>query len=119
MNKKGQGISMTYIIIALLALVVLVVIILFFTGGMQKLFGQTAEVGEVTEQQMSLWRTQCDLYCSVDKAAFCDHEFNTKDKEGTVTKRHVCNKAVYRGSETVEDLEVLCENIKDSGDCGQ
>ena len=39
MSKKGQGISIEFIIIAAIALIVLIVIILFFTGGLEKIFG--------------------------------------------------------------------------------
>lgn len=37
--KKGQGISLTFIVVAALSLVALVVLILFFTGGVDKIFG--------------------------------------------------------------------------------
>lgn len=46
MNKKGQGISITVIIVAAIALVVLVVLIVMFVGRIG-IFG--AKVGEVTE----------------------------------------------------------------------
>jgi len=77
MNKKGQGISMTYIVIAALALVVLVVIILFFTGALGKMFEQQQEaVGDATEQQKSIWRTQCSLYVSLgQEESYDNHEF--------------------------------------------
>jgi len=81
MNKKGQGISMTYIIIAALALVVLVVIILFFTGGLQTLFQQQKEtVAGATDQQLEIWRGQCKLYCSLEQREnFLQKEFTAKD----------------------------------------
>lgn len=113
MNKKGQGISMTYIIIALLALVVLVVIILFFTGGMQKILGQTKVASEVSEQQLSVWRGQCKLSCSLDKKAFCEKTFDKKDADGKVTEVYVCNTDKTTVTGTISNLEVVCEDIKE------
>jgi len=83
-DKKGQGISMTYIIIAALGLVVLVVIILFFTGGIGSLFGQQQQTVEgATEQQLEIWRGQCKLYCSLDQEESWDnHEFKYEDSNG-------------------------------------
>ena len=85
MDKKGQGISMTYIIIAALALVVLVVIIMFFTGGLQKLFGQQTDiVGGSTNQQNEIWRGQCKLYCSLDQEeSWKTHKFNLEGQDET------------------------------------
>jgi len=93
MDKKGQGISMTYIIIAALALVVLVVIILFFTGGIGSLFGQQKDATEgATEQQKEIWRGQCKLYCTLgQKENWCKHIFkDSKDSEGK-WMAYVCN----------------------------
>lgn len=117
LNKKGQGLSMNYIVVALLALAVLVVIILFFTGGMQKIFGQTAQAGEITEQQMSIWRKQCELYCSVDKAAYCSHDFNVKDKEGEATSTYTCSSKYTGTTSKTNSLEVPCAEIKTTADC--
>lgn len=65
-DKRGQGISMEFIIIAAIALIVLIVIILFFTGGLQKIFsGQTEVIGTVSDQQKEIWRSECSLYCSL------------------------------------------------------
>ena len=85
MNKKGQGISMTYIVIAALALVVLVVIILFFTGALGKMFEQQQEtVSDATEQQKSIWRTQCSLYVSLgQEESYNNHKFKTGDTTTT------------------------------------
>lgn len=117
MSKKGD-ISMNYIVIALLALVVLVVIVLFFTGGMQKIFGQTAEVGEITEQQLSLWKSQCRLSCSLKQKGvnegFCK-AFERKDENGNVIDRYVCNTDQAYGCEQVagaKSLEIVCEELK-------
>lgn len=78
MNKKGQGISMTYIIIAALALVVLVVIVLFFTGGISKLTGGQKGLveGAVPQWQMKLWTDRCKQACDLEnKEDFCETVF--------------------------------------------
>jgi hypothetical protein len=116
MNKKGD-ISLEYIIIALLALIVLVVIILFFTGGMQKIFKQTVETGQVTEQQLSIWVNQCKLYCSVDKKQFCTHLFEVKNEKGEVLSKYICNANTYTGSDTGTSLDAECSTIKTQADC--
>lgn len=118
MNKKGD-VSLEYIIIALIALIVLVVIILFFTGGMQKIFKQTVETGQVTEQQLSIWRNQCNLYCSVDKKEFCAHVFEVKDEKGTPTSSYICNDGFFTGSAktATTSLKAECAAIKTATDC--
>lgn len=86
MNKRGQGISMTYIIIAALALVVLVTIILFFTGGLQTLFqAQKESVEGATDQQLEIWRAQCTLYCSLEQTENFDQKIWTDDVPNTHT----------------------------------
>jgi hypothetical protein len=79
MNKKGQGISMTYIVIAALALVVLIVIILFFTGALERMFTQQRDVVDDQAQQFGIWRSQCKLYASLDqKESWEKHEFGDR-----------------------------------------
>lgn len=66
LNKKAQGISMTYIVIAALALIVLIVIVLFFTGGMEKIFEKITKTagGEGEEQVIKI--SQCRSFCTMD-----------------------------------------------------
>lgn len=79
MNKKGQGISMTYIIIAALALIALVVIILFFTGGMTEIFSKITGTVEGSTQGSVLEMNQCKLYCTTgNKAAWDNYKDETK-----------------------------------------
>jgi len=80
-DKRGQGISMEFIIIAAIALIVLIVIILFFTGGLEKIFGQQGQqIGTVTDQDKEIWRSQCKLYCSLgQRENFVNKEFKGKD----------------------------------------
>ena len=104
MDKKGQGISMTYIIIAALALVVLVVIIMFFTGGLQKLFGQQTDiVGGSTDQQYEIWRGQCKLYCSLgQQESWEKHVFDESQPD-----LH-CKDIKLMGG----DWDTKCKNVK-------
>ncbi len=80
-DKRGQGISMEFIIIAAIALIVLIVIILFFTGGLEKIFGeQKKTIGTVTDQQKEIWRSTCKLYCSLgQRENFLQKEFKGDD----------------------------------------
>ncbi|MBU4502888.1 MAG: hypothetical protein KKA79_09910 [Nanoarchaeota archaeon] len=103
MNKKGQGISMTYIIVAALALVVLVTIILFFTGGLQTLFQSQKETVEgATNQQKEIWRGQCNLYCSLGQT----DNFQGKSFEATDGSTYTC-----------DTLGVECEEEVTDGSC--
>lgn len=82
MDKKGQGISMTYIVIAALALVVLVVIILFFTGALERMFTQQKDIVEgATQHQQDIWRARCKLYASLDQEDNWDNQV-FEDDEG-------------------------------------
>jgi uncharacterized protein (UPF0333 family) len=82
-DKRGQGISMEFIIIAAIALIVLIVIVLFFTGGLEKIFGGQKEIiGSVSDQQKEIWRSQCKLYCSVgQRENFINKEFKGADNQ--------------------------------------
>ena len=81
-DKKGQGISMTYIVIAALALIVLIVIFLFFTGGMERLFERQTETVESVGDEEAIWRAQCKSYCTMgqyevfNKVTFGDEKKN-------------------------------------------
>ena len=66
MDKKGQGISMTYIVIAALALIVLIVIFLFFTGGMERMFEKITKTTDSAGQEFALLISQCKIYCSTE-----------------------------------------------------
>ena len=123
MNKKGQGISMTYIIIAALALVVLVVIVLFFTGGIQSLIGSQEEVvtGVVPDWKIQAWTSRCKLSCSTNPKDFCTAVFVTDEDTDNYW---VCDKdksldpseTAKQGRNVEKDLAVECTGITAS-DC--
>ena len=87
-NKRGQGLSMETIIIAILVLVVLVFVIIFFTGGFGTLATKIKETmfGAATSEDINIARENCRNYCEqakaykddqnlVRKSAYCTHYF--------------------------------------------
>lgn len=83
MDKRGQGLSITYIIIIALALIVLVLIAMWFTGALKFLTGEEKGIvkAAVTEKELALWRSQCDLWCSTeDRVNYVNHDFNPDGK---------------------------------------
>lgn len=65
-SKRGEGLSLNFIIVAILALIVLIIIALFFTGGITKLFGTEQQVSKVSldPQLRLLSEAQCGQYCT-------------------------------------------------------
>jgi len=72
-DKKGQGISMTYIVIAALALIVLIVIVLFFTGGMETMFERVVGTTEEGGDQEAVWIAQCKAYAAAKQVEVCEN----------------------------------------------
>ncbi|MFH1332142.1 MAG: hypothetical protein ABIH63_02555 [archaeon] len=123
-DKRGQGISMEFIIIAAIALIVLIVIILFFTGGLEKIFAQQSQtVGTATDQEKEIWRSSCRLYCTLgQKENFLNKEFKTKqDTTGTGTA-YTCTSLGVSCGDCV-DKETLtgagCSQYRDKDSCGK
>lgn len=119
-DKRGQGISMEFIIIAAIALIVLIVIVLFFTGGLAKIFGgQKDVVGTVTDQQKEIWRSQCSVYCGLEddkrqSSFFCKHLFQVKNEKGEVVENWACSTTLcsgLTGSPSPQNLEVTCPQV--------
>lgn len=88
MNKRGQGLSMETIIIAILVLLVLVFVIIFFTSGFGTLATKIKETmfGAATSEDINIARENCRNYCEqakaykddsslVRKSAYCTHYF--------------------------------------------
>lgn len=67
MQAKKGDLSINFIIVAALALIVLIAVALFFTGGIQKLFGtQKGAVGVTVDPQVRALAVQnCKLHCSL------------------------------------------------------
>ncbi|RME54187.1 hypothetical protein D6777_04645 [Candidatus Woesearchaeota archaeon] len=64
-NKKGQGISLNFLIIAALALIALIIIALFFTGGISKIFKKQSDVVKLSDNEKALMVANCKAFCSL------------------------------------------------------
>ena len=96
-GKKGAELSLNFIIIAAIGLVVLVIALVFFTGGAERLLRGVPESVQVNQQQLNLWRNECELYCNQgSKSGFCN-TFKTLDK----------NK---NGKQDAEDVFYVCNS---------
>lgn len=119
-NKRGQGISMEFIIIAALALIALIVIVLFFTGSLGRLSrGTTDTVNTATDQQKDMWAKECALSCTTggkNPNFYCTHEFQVKNDKDEVFETWVCNSGKHKSSGTISgkemDLAVQCEKAE-------
>ncbi len=122
-DKRGQGISMEFIIIAAIALVVLIVIILFFTGGIQKLLGQAGGVAATaTDRDKELWTSECKTSCVLGGANpyfFCTHIFEVKNDKGEITETWVCNQKLFKGTggTNQKSLDIECKEIEEKKLC--
>ena len=85
-NKKGQGISISFIVVAAIAALVLVLVIAFATGGLGKFFGNIFKVGGASgsDTDMKVVQTKCAELCNTaqmsgyggwDKSKFCTKTF--------------------------------------------
>ena len=111
--RRGQGLPLNTIILAILALLVLVFIVLFATGAFGTLFGQTKSVAGATETDIVAAQTKCSQWClqaqGVDTTAeweasrFCKEELLDKNGDGTADS---CKDLGMTCSTTVEEGEV-------------
>ena len=88
MNKRGQGLNVTTIIIVVLAILVLVILTLYFTGGMQKLWEQiTGVAGTYNEADVTTARQLCITFCTTqDEQSFCSYKFNLRKGDAVEVK---------------------------------
>jgi len=100
-GKRGQGISMTYLIIAILGLIVLIIIAIFFTKGTGWIFGEESAVA--SGSSMDVWRSQCESWCDLGSNLYCTKEFVKKDGDEEI--KYSC-----LGSSKTEPLGVSCDN---------
>jgi hypothetical protein len=68
MNKKGQGLSLTTIIVAALALIVLVVLVLIFTGRIALFEQGVSDSGDSELVQMKVSYGQCHPSASAESS---------------------------------------------------
>jgi hypothetical protein len=84
MNKKGMDLSLNFIILAVLGLISLIVIALFFTGGLNNLFKQTEDVGDVSAEKIALAAAECKLYCTTNNQESWDNPGLSEDIQKSV-----------------------------------
>lgn len=94
MNKRGQGLTLNTIIIAILVVIVLVIIVAFFLGGMTGLTRSIRSVffGTTAGTDMALAVQTCQTRCDQakllpvdlrEKSAYCTAYFNIdEDNDG-------------------------------------
>ncbi|MBI4155019.1 hypothetical protein HY498_02965 [Candidatus Woesearchaeota archaeon] len=118
LGKKGAELSLNFIIIAAIGLVVLVIALVFFTGGAERLLGGVPETIQVSQQQLNLWRNQCQAFCSLDdKSNYCNAFYwidRDKDKKySSEDEIYKCSSVSNKpGKLTKElDLGVSCVTI--------
>lgn len=84
-NKKGQGISISFIVVAAIAALVLVLVIAFATGGLGKFFGSMMGTSKVATGSADSAKIQCEKYCNEakgtgytlwSKSRYCTSSFN-------------------------------------------
>lgn len=96
-SKKGAELSLNFIIIAAIGLVVLVIALVFFTVGAERLLRGVPETVQVNQQQLNLWRNECELYCNQgSKSGFCN-TFKTIDRD-------------KNGKQNAEDVFYVCDS---------
>ncbi|MFH0752803.1 MAG: hypothetical protein V1914_04390 [archaeon] len=80
-SKRGEGLSLNFIIVAILALIVLIVVALFFTGGITKLFGTEQDVSKVSldPQLRLLAESNCELHCTNQNDAYMSSDSIPKE----------------------------------------
>ena len=91
MNKKAMDISLNFIILAVLALIALILVAMFFTGGLQKLFGDTSDIGSTSAEQYAYYRTKCEYYCSISDEDAWDYPGFPEELENPNTGNTVKN----------------------------
>ncbi|MBT7107025.1 hypothetical protein HN943_01590 [archaeon] len=115
-NKKGQGLSMNTIIIAILAILVLVVIAAFFTGGMTGLVDRIKGIygSQPIDETQAILECEgfCNSYTSLPtveeyKTNYCEKKFGLDtDNDGSADIEKTCSQ-----------LGIICQKISDAGGC--
>ncbi|MFA4887706.1 MAG: hypothetical protein WC595_05820 [Candidatus Nanoarchaeia archaeon] len=70
MNKKGQGLPLNTVIIAIIVIVVLVVILIFFVGGVGQVTSKIRQIltGGISGQSLQVARNDCTSLCETAKS---------------------------------------------------
>jgi hypothetical protein len=79
-SKRGQGISLNFIVIAIIAAMVLVIIIAFTVGGLGTSLSKIFQAGEQNEDSdVDLAKANCKSMCDVASGVDSPLEWNTVD----------------------------------------
>ena len=127
-NKRGQGLPMNVIVIAIIVLVVLVILIAFFAGGFSSIVGKIRDLfgGTVQGQVIDNTIQTCETFCDSAKAtavnskrntAFCTRSFLV-DQDGnadTPPRIMKCGSTSRGRAPTIQEQE---RGIEDGGDLG-
>lgn len=63
-NRKAQGISITFIVVAAIAALVLVLVVMFTMGGLGNFFGRIMGSAELIDADITDARVTCESYCN-------------------------------------------------------
>ncbi len=94
-DRKGQGLPLTVIVIAAISIIVLVLIVAFSTGAFGKLFGSTKTFIDVASpEEISTFRLGCEQACfsakqlantvaKFENSGYCERKLVNKTETGT------------------------------------
>lgn len=105
-NKKGQGISMQFVVLAALALIVLIVVALVFSKGIESILGKQKQVVgiQLDAAEVEFIASKCKLWCTNNELVFFDeHDFNKGGEYKKCAEGQTC--------------EVKCSEYVDKKDC--
>jgi len=89
-SKKGQGLPMNTIILAIIVIIVLVIIVVFFLGGTSSIAQKIKDIflGATAGQDKELAVQFCNQYCDRgNEVAWCGHIFKVDtDGDGAAEK---------------------------------
>ncbi len=119
-DKRGQGLSMNIVVVAIIAVIVLVVIALIFTGGVSKVWNTMGDFFQIgtTGRTLEFIQQQCNIACSSAKTM----TELTRANSGYCTKRFEWdNDGDGEINEGVEDdyrcwhpaINVPCAGVRD------
>ncbi len=89
-NKKGQGLSMNVVVIAILAVLILVIIAIIFTGGIGNVYKRMGKILQIGTEGSSLEfiKGQCNIAClnaqimeDPSGSAYCKNTFTYDEND--------------------------------------
>jgi len=117
-NKRGQGLSMNFVVVAMIAVIVLVVIAIIFAGGVGSSFRRMGEIFQLGTQYQSLAVVieKCDIACTIAQgkdnpktSSYCKSTFTYETGHMTEDGKKE-KKTVWCGH---TDVGVSCPDVLD------